>query len=610
MFKSYFTILSFLCGMTLFAQDYFPKNDGVKSKNTNYTAFTNAKIHVTPTQVIENGTLLIKDGKIVETGTSVAIPKNSNIVDVSGKSIYPSFIDIYSNFGIEKPKSEGSGRRSPQYDATRSGYYWNDHVMPENNAIEKFKYDSKQAEELLKAGFGVVNTHIADGIVRGTGALIALNTQGGNDTRILATKSGQFLSFEKSKLSNQSYPTSLMGAMALLRQLYYDAEWYAKGNIKTHDLSIEALNNNKGLVQIFEAGSRANDLRADKVGDLFDIQYVILGGGDEYERIDEIKAMNAPMIIPINFPEAYDVENSFLAETLSLKDLRQWNQKPTNPKVLAENGIQFALTTNDVKKIKDFSDNLMKAIKAGYPKEKAFEALTTIPAQIIGQSANIGSLKNGSQANFLITSGDIFEEKTVLFENWVQGQKNVIEDLNKSDIRGNYEFSLSGDSYKMKISGELSKLKSEITANEKTRGSKISYVGDWVNIAFTTQDSTKQEFIRLIANVDDKKNLNGKAIFPNGMENSFFAAHKDLALDEKSEDDKKKEDKKDETKNVSPLTYPNEAFGFKELPKSETLLFKNATVWTNEKDGILQNADVLIKNGKIAQIGQNLSDGN
>ena len=442
MFKTSLTILTFLCGITLFAQDYFPKNDGVKTKNTNYTAFTNAKIHVTPTQIIENGTLLIKEGKVVASGTSVDIPKNATVVDISGKSIYPSFIDIYSDFGIEKPKSEGNGRRSPQYDPTRTGYYWNDHVMPENNAIQKFNYDSKKAEELINAGFGVVNTHIPDGIVRGTGALIALNSEGGNDTRVLATKSGQFFSFEKSNTSNQSYPTSLMGAMALLRQLYYDADWYAKGNIKTKDLSIEALNNNKSLVQIFEAGSRANDLRADKVGDLFNIQYVILGGGDEFERIDEIKSMNAPMIIPINFPVAFDVENSFLAETLSLQDLREWNQKPTNPKVLADNGIQFALTTHDLKKIKDFNDNLMKAIKAGFSKEKALEALTTIPAQIIGQSDNIGSLKNGTQANFLITSGDIFEEKTILFENWVQGQKNVIENLNKGDIRGTYNFKL------------------------------------------------------------------------------------------------------------------------------------------------------------------------
>jgi len=56
-----------------------------------------------------------------------------------------------------------------------------------------------------------------------------------------------------------------------------------------------------------------------------------------------------------------------------------------------------------------------------------------------------------------------------------------------------------------------------------------------------------------------------------------------------------------------PITYPNGAYGFSNLPKQESILFKNATVWTNEKDGILKNTDLLVKDGKIAAIGTNLS---
>mgnify|MGYP003673022919 CR=1 FL=1 len=72
----------FLASATLFAQDYFPTNTGVKSKNNNYTAFTNAKIYVTPTQVLENGVLLIQNGKVVQVGKSVVIPKNSVTIDL------------------------------------------------------------------------------------------------------------------------------------------------------------------------------------------------------------------------------------------------------------------------------------------------------------------------------------------------------------------------------------------------------------------------------------------------------------------------------------------------------------------------------------------------
>ncbi|MDO5977647.1 amidohydrolase family protein [Flavivirga spongiicola] len=604
--KMYLAILAFLCSISFFAQDYFPKNSGVSTNNTNYTALTNAKIFITPTQVIENGTLLIKDGKVLSTGTSVVIPKNTNIIDVSGKSIYPSFIDIYSDFGVKKPQPAPRSQ-TPQYEASRTGYYWNDHIMPENKTISKFNYDSKKANELIKAGFGVVNTHIHDGIVRGSGTLVALNNHSGNETRVIAEKSGQYLSGRKSVTSRQVYPTSPMGALALLRQMYLDADWYAQGHSKTKDLSLEALNNNKDLVQIIEAGSRANVLRADKIGDENGIQYVILGGGDEYERINDIKATNASLIIPINFPKPYNVENTFLASSLSLQDMKAWNQKPTNPKVLAEHGIPFTLTTHSLKSPADFKANLLSAIKHGLSKEKALEALTTIPAQLLGKSDVIGSLKNGAYANFLITSGDIFNKKTTLFENWVQGQQNIIKDMNTIDIRGDYRFSLAGNSFQMSLKGELSKLKSEIKTNTDTYGSKISYNKDWVNISLKTKDSTKQEFIRITAHVNPNKDLKGKAITPDGRALPFSAKYS------KKESDKEEKKKKEEDKKVAkmfPITFPNNGYGFAELPKAETLLFKNATVWTNEKEGVLENTDVLIKNGKISKIGQNLSSKN
>lgn len=472
-----FAIALCFCSFALFAQDYFPKNDGVKTTNTNYHAFTNAKIYVTPTQVIENGTLLIKDGKIVASGAQVSIPKNTTVVDLDGKSIYPSFIDVYSTFGVKKPeRKQGSG--SPQYGPSRTGYYWNDHVMPENKAIDQFKFDSKAAKDLLGAGFGVVNTHIEDGIIRGSGTLVTLNTEGDNANRILDPYSGHYFSFSKSVTSRQSYPGSIMGSIALLRQMYYDADWYAKGNSKTRDLSLEALNANKNLVQIFGAGSRANGLRADKIGDQFGIQYIILGGGDEYERIKDVKATNATYIIPVNFQDAYDVENAYLSKSLALSDMRAWNQEPSNPKVLADNNVRFAFTTHDLKVPKTFMTNVMKAIEYGLSEEKALEALTTVPAQLLGKSSEIGTLQKGAYANFLITSGNIFDKKTTLYENWVQGQKTVLEDMNIRDIRGDYEFNLAGEAYKMTLKGELSKLKSEITSNDKTRGSKVSYADD------------------------------------------------------------------------------------------------------------------------------------
>lgn len=586
------------------AQDYFPVNESVHNKIKNYTVFTNATIYVTPTQKIEKGTLLIQDGKVVAVGNTISIPKNSITINLTGKTIYPSFIDIYTSFGVEKPKSNLTrGRdRSPLYDTKKTGYYWNESILPEVNSYETFKYDQPKAEELLKAGFGVVGTHIPDGVAQGTGALVALNNTE-NSKQIIANKLTNHFAFTRSALTNQAYPSSLMGMMALLRQMYLDLDWYKKGNSETKDLSLEALANNEKLVQIFASEDKLNSLRASKIAKEFGLNYILKGSGNEFERIEEIKNTNAKFIIPISFPEAYDVTNPYLSNQIELADMRFWNQAPTNLKVLSDNGIVFALTTDKLKKIEDFKPNLLKAIKYGFDKTKALEALTTIPAAILGKSNEVGSLKTGSYANFIITSGEVFDEKTILFENWVQGNKFIVTDINAKDIRGNYDLTIGKDSYKWKINGTADSPKSEITTvDTKKLKTTFAVSKNWISLVIKPADSTKSTFTRLTGFIEKPESLSGKAVLSNGDElvwnavkTSPFVTVKDSAKVEKPN-------------SVIPVTYPNIAFGDAKKQTAQTLLFKNATVWTNEKDGILTETDVLIKNGKIAAVGKNLSD--
>ncbi|MFT4801686.1 MAG: imidazolonepropionase-like amidohydrolase [Flavobacteriaceae bacterium] len=590
----------------LIAQDYFPTNTGLKQENNNYTAFTNAVIYITPNEVIKNGTLLIQDGKVIASGKSVTIPKNAIIIDLNGKHIYPSFIDPYSSFGVSKPEN-AKRERSPQYETKREGFYWNDHIMPENKAIDKFKYVSKKADELRKAGFGVVNSHIMDGIARGTGVLVTLNDEGTNSERIINDISGQYFSFKKSQASRQSYPSSHMGSIALLKQFQHDAKWYAEGNATNKDLSLEAFNASKNLPSFIESGDKRKDINADDISDTFNLNYTIVGGGNEYEMIESIKVTQAKYIIPINFPEAYDVSDPYSLKHLTIEEMRDWNQAPTNLKVLADNNIEFALTTFKLKKVSEFDTNLKKAIKYGYDKTKALESLTTVPAAMLGQSDKVGTLKNGRYANFLITSGELFEEETILYENWVQGNKNVINSLNQKDIRGDYAISTTGKKFDISISGKIDKLKSEVKVDTVAYASKLNYKDDWVTLMITDKETTDvYNTTALIEKNND--NFSGLLILPSGKETVFTAI--------KQNDSKKKKDIKEDKKSANqeieivPLTYPNVGYGFSELPKQQTILFKNATVWTNEEDGILTETDVLVKNGKIEKIGANLSTGN
>jgi imidazolonepropionase-like amidohydrolase len=389
-----------------------------------------------------------------------------------------------------------------------------------------------------------------------------------------------------------------MGAMALLRQTYNDADWYAKGNMKNKDLALEALQRNKNLVQIFETGNVLDALRADKVGDEFGIQYTIVGSGHEFERINDIKATNANFIIPINFKAAYDVSNPLLSQYISLGDMRRWNQEPSNLQMLSKNGISFALTTYKLKSIKSFHKNLQKAITYGFDKNKALASLTTVPASILGNN-QIGNLNTGSYANFIITSGEIFDPKTTLHENWVQGDRNVINAMDIKDITGNYNLSVNNKNYTLTITGKGAKQNGSIKIGDKKVSSKFSYKDHWISI--TLNENGK--YTRMLGKTINTSNVMQGTAYDSAGNQTYWSASKTVKKETKPKDKKKS---KEEAIVIQSVSYPNIGFGNFIQPKQETILVKNATVWTSEDAGILNNTDVLIKDGKISKIGKNI----
>ena len=599
--RKLYTLIFMICFWGLNAQEYFPKNDGVKSENQNFIAFTNATIHLNPDQVIKNASLLIQNGKVSNSGQNINIPKNSLIIDLKGKSIYPSFIDVYSNFGIKSQKAKGKTSKTVQYDTKRQGYYWNEHITPEKSAFTEFKFDDKKAKELLKEGFGVVNTHAQQGIIRGNGVLVTLNTNKSNNQRVLSSKSVQYLSFEKSKFSQQVYPNSLMGSMALLRQTYLDADWYAKGSVETIDLSLASLNNNKNLSQIFYAGEKSNALRANQIATEFEIDYVLFGGGHEYELIEDIKATKATYILPLNFPKPYDVADPFETEYISLSDMRDWNQAPANPGIMASNGLTFAFSAHGLKSTSDFKKQIRKAIAYGLDKKTALAALTTVPAKILQKSAELGHLNKGAQANFIITSGDIFEEKTIIYENWVQGEAFVIHSLDQQNIDGDYTFELDQKDYDVSIKNSSSTAKFTIKQGDSTINNKSSFKNNWLSINLETKKDPK-EYNRFQALVEASEKITGITTDSKGNKSAWMLTKKTAVQGKKKAKEKK-------APYLSPITFPNNGYGFTAAPEQKTILFKNVTVWTNEAEGILESTDVLIKDGKISKIGQNLKAG-
>jgi len=584
------------------AQTTFPVNDVDNPKEGCY-AFINATVVKDAVTTLKNATLLIRKGKIESVGNNVILPKDAIVVDCKGKYIYPSFIDMYTDYGMSTAGTTqtGFGRQAYQVVSnTRGPYGWNQAIRSENDSYKYFTVNDAKAKELRAAGFGTVLTHQMDGIARGTGSVVTLADEKENKV-IITERAAAHYSFSKGS-STQDYPSSLMGCIALLRQNFLDARWYKnKPATEGLNISLQAFLDHQALPQIFESSDKWNDLRADKIGDEFGVQYIIKGGGNEYQRMAEIKATNAAFILPVNFPLALDVEDPTDARYVSLADLKHWEMAPANPAAFENANINFVLTTNGLKETGSFMANLRKAIAQGLSEQKAIEALTKTPATLIGMFDKVGSLEAGKLANFLVVSGPLFAEKTVLYQNWVQGNKYEVKDDHWADIRGKYKLTVNNENYSLELKGDDSKPTATVIGID-TAKTEISINGKLVklNFYFKKDSSAATRLSGIIG--ESSWSGTGES---NAGKWITWSAEKAGTL---TSLDSTKKKKNDAGKILAELTFPFTGFGNKEIPKQQTILIKNATIWTNEKEGKLANTDLLIKNGKIAAVGIGISD--
>ncbi len=587
----------------------FPTN-GAPNPNHNYYAFTNCSLHVDANTTIVNATLLIKDGQIMEAAEKVVLPAGAVTVDLKGKHIYPSFIEMYSDYGMTEAKSTPRNFfGGPQMESNIKGAYgWNQAIKSDIDASKIFTNNEAKADELRKLGFGTVLTSGKDGIVRGSGALVLLNTQKKENENIIKDKAAAFYSFNKGS-STQDYPSSLMGSIALLKQTFLDGQWYAANKTKAeYNISLEAFNGLQTLPSIIEVSSKLSALRADKIGDEFKVKYIIKGVGDEYQRIHDMELTNCKFIISLNFPDAFDVEDPYDAELVSTAELKHWEMAPANAKFLQDNAISFAISTADLKDKTKFWKNLRKAILYGLEEKNAFKNLTTVPAEMLGVSDKVGALKKGMMANFIITNKNVFEEGAVIYENWVNGNAYKISDINAPDVRGKYDLNYNGLKYKIEIGGEPDKLNSSIILKDTIKS----------NLTLTFKNNSAVFYFNkdTLTLVQCQLNYNAASTSFTGKVESGSGMWYDANLTRTGDaTEKKKDDKKKEIPTYGEVFYPFSSFGRPELKENVVQRFKNrlsaiiikkTTVWTNDTSGILKEQDVYIVEGKIVRIAPNI----
>lgn len=605
------TIMLWCCLLAFasYAQETAPIN-GVADPRPGIHAFTNATIHTDYQTSLENATLLIIDGKVSQVGTSVSIPAGAIVTDLQGMHIYPSFVDPYTSYGLP-PVKRGPGfnwNAPEQIKSNEEGAYnINEAIKSDYQAFTDFHMNAKKAGAMRKSGFGTVLSLRKDGIARGTSVVVTLAESSDHEV-IIKDEAAAHFSLNRGT-SSQYYPVSIMGAVALLRQTHLDARWYQEQNPGFYDIGLERLNSTASLPQVFEASNWMDSYRAGVIGKEFGLRYIVKGSGDEYKRISTVKGLGYSYILPLNFPEAMDVEDAYDALDVTLEQLKHWELAPTNPAALRQAGINIAFTADGAS---DFMGNLRKAIEHGLSEQDALAALTANPARMIGVSDQVGSLKSGMLANFLITSGAIFDNETVIYENWVQGMPYVLADKDARDIAGAYELTVAGTSYQLEVSGKPGKQKGKIVVNDSTSiDVKIGGSDELISLSFNP-DTSKEETAQIrLSGYISNRNWKGNGQGTDGSWLDWTAQYTGELETEKPEGRKPEQAAAEgapeaASPELGQVTFPLKAYGLSETPQQETILITNATVWTNEAEGILEATDVLIRDGKIAEMGKNL----
>lgn len=659
--NSMLIIWSLLQTISANAQVSAERVEGLRDNTPRWHAITGARLVLAPGKVIEKGTLVMRDGVIVAVGADVAIPAGARIWKRDGHTVYAGFVDLSSNVGLPAalrartpalmPWAPGAMpganmQTESKILAARSLAARNRFIRAEIDVAQQLELKPDDIKAARELGFTSVLAAPATGIFRGQSTLLNLSDGQDAKSQVLIPRAAQHLAMEYERSPDSVYPSSLMGAIALIRQTFYDARWYhgAHEYAQTHpaaerpqpNASLEALfatlaaSTAGRQAIIFQSNSEQDYLRTAKIRDEFSLRVIGLGNGFEYRRAAQIKSLTMPMIVPINFPAPPEIENPDSAIDVPLETLQHWEQAPSNLGYLHQAGVEFAITAQGLRDPgKEFWSNLRLAVRRGLPADQALAGLTTTPAKLIGASRQLGSLEVGKLANLIIANGDLFANDQAEIETtFVEGRPYYTAVYDRIDVRGRWNIVSSNPPVQWEIGGTQSKPQLKLDGGvcdlnvrarqvvmmlPCTKPDKKADAGEGVAAASTatataTATATSAPLSPAQTIVADFNNdaLRGSIQIASGA-SSVWSAQRVAAFIEPASVPKAA--LKKETMPPTPAlpsSYPAGTYSVDLPTRPAQLLIRNATIWTSAAAGQLFQTDMLVRDGRIAAIGPSL----
>ncbi len=607
--------------------------EGLRDNTPGVHALVGARVVVAPGRVLEEATLVIRDGLIEAVGPGVQPPADARVWTLEGLTLYPGFIDPYAKVGMpaEVPEEE------------RGAVHWNPQVRAFVDAAAVFEPDEAEGRALRAQGFGAAMVVPRNGMFRGQTAAVSLGN-GAAGHQVLRTGITQSVTLQRDRAMGRGYPTSAMGAISLIRQTLLDAEWYgrAQAAYERDPRGLRRPETNTALAALapalggdkpllFETEDAEELLRALRLSEEFPITPWLRGSGYEYQILDALEGLRAPLLLPVAFPDPPQVERPEEALSVSLAALRHWHLAPENPARLAATGMEFAFTPDGLEDPGHFLPNVRKAVQRGLAPETALAALTTTPARLLGIQRTHGTLEAGKVASLLVVEGDVFQEDAVVREAWVDGERFEVDAPRQVDPRGRWVLTATDQPLQaqLTLAGTPARLNGSVTANGTEVTLRSAVVQDearQLRLSFDARAFGLGGVVRLWGTVRGDE-MFGWGELPDGSRLNWRGGRTETQARATGAGNngpsggpaasgeavsRSLEGGGPAAPRVVAVSLPDirpaMEFGREALPeRPEHVLVRNATIWTMGPEGVLENADLLVRRGTVVEVGRNLT---
>lgn len=380
-------------------------------------AVRGARVVTVSGPVLERGTVLLRGGLIEAVGENVSLPPDAWVIEGQGLTVYPGLIDALRV--IETPagaaQAGGRGQPGPAAPATHSWLRAADLLNPADRSIE----------EARNAGFTTAVIFPGSGIFAGQGAVV--NLAGEKRRMVVHSPAGQYVTSGTGGFAR--YPGSLMGVLAYIRQVCFDAAHYrahrqaydrqqAGVPRPDYDRALEGVVDSPRL--LLPAGSKVELERMARFAAELQTDAVLYGAEAGYQAAGALARAKLPVLVRLKWPERPRDADPDQRDSLRVLELRE--NAPSTPAALAKAGVPFAFYAGGAAP-REVARAVKRALEAGLPQAAAIRALTLAPAEIYGLAGRMGSIDKGKMANLVVTDGPLFGEKVKVKYVFVEGVK-------------------------------------------------------------------------------------------------------------------------------------------------------------------------------------------